>query len=47
MSNIKKLHPGIYIKNAIETMGMTSKEFSIKTGVPEKILLQLLMKNVI
>ena len=42
MSNIRKLHPGIYIKNAIETMEITSKDFSIKTRIPEKILLSII-----
>ncbi len=38
MANIRKLHPGIYIKNAIEAMEMTSKEFSIRTGISERTL---------
>ena len=38
MAVINKLHPGVYIKNAIETMGITFKEFSTKTGISEKTL---------
>jgi len=38
MAVINKLHPGVYIKNAIETMEITFKEFSTKTGISEKTL---------
>ena len=38
MANIKKLHPGVYIKDSLETMNMTSKEFSLRTGISERTL---------
>lgn len=38
MSNIKRFHPGIYIKDSLEVMGMTSKEFSMRTGISERTL---------
>lgn len=38
MSNIKRLHPGIHIKANLETMEMTAKEFSVRTGISERVL---------
>jgi len=32
-SSIKKYHLGVYIKDALEVMKMTTKEFSVKTGI--------------
>lgn len=38
MPTIKRFHPGIYIKDSLEAMEMTSKEFSLRTGISERIL---------
>ncbi len=38
MVNIRRLHPGIYIKESLEAMEMTSKEFSARTGISERTL---------
>ncbi len=38
MANIKKIHPGIYIKESLEVIEMTAKEFSIRTGISERTL---------
>lgn len=38
MANIKMFHPGIYVKDAIDTLGMSSKEFSFRTGISERTL---------
>lgn len=38
MVNIRRLHPGIYIKESLEAMKMTSKEFSARTGISERTL---------
>ena len=35
---IKRYHPGIYLKEALEAMDMTAKEFSIRTGISERSL---------
>ena len=38
MANIRRLHPGIYIKESLEAMEMTSKEFSARTGISERTI---------
>ena len=38
MRNIKRFHPGVYINDALETMGMTNKEFALRTGISERTL---------
>ncbi len=38
MMNIRKLHPGVYIKDALEAMEMSAKEFSLRTGISERTL---------
>lgn len=38
MQNIKKFHPGVYLKDSLETMGMTAMEFSVRTGISERTL---------
>ena len=38
MMNIKAFHPGIYIKDSLDVMEMTSKEFSARTGISERTL---------
>lgn len=38
MANIKSFHPGVYIKDALDAMEMTSKEFSVRTGISERVL---------
>lgn len=36
--NIRKYHPGVYVKDAIEALEMTAKEFSFRTGISERML---------
>lgn len=38
MGNIEKMHPGIYIKDELEVREMTSKEFSIRSGISERTI---------
>ena len=38
MMNIKKYHPGIFIKDALESLDMKSNEFAMRTGVSERTL---------
>ena len=38
MANIRKIHPGVYIKDELEAREMTSKEFSIRSGISERML---------
>lgn len=33
MTNIKKFHPGVFIKENIDTLGITIDELSRKTGI--------------
>ena len=42
MTKIEKIHPGIYVKDYLDAVEMTSKEFSKKTGIPEKTLLSII-----
>lgn len=35
---IKRYHPGVYLKEALEAMDMTAKEFSIRTSISERSL---------
>ena len=39
---IRKFHPGVYIKDALDAMNMSSKEFSIRTGISERTLSDLI-----
>ena len=45
MANIRRLHPGIYIKESLEAMEMTSKEFSARTGISERTLSAIINGN--
>ena len=38
MANIRRLHPGVYIKDNLDVMEMTAKEFSDRTGISERTL---------
>ena len=38
MANIKRFHPGVYIKENLIAMEMTAKEFSYRTGISERTL---------
>lgn len=38
MGSIRRVHPGIYLKNSLEAMEITIKEFAVRTGISEKIL---------
>ena len=38
MKNIKSFHPGLYLKESLQAMEMTAKEFSFRTGISERIL---------
>lgn len=42
MLNNKRFHPGVYIKDALDTLKITSKEFACITGIEEKILSDIL-----
>lgn len=38
MANIRRVHPGVYIKESLLAMEMTAKEFSVRTGISERTL---------
>lgn len=38
MANIKSFHPGVYIQDALESMNMTAREFSLRTGISTRTL---------
>ena len=45
MMNIKRFHPGIYIKDSLEVMEMTAREFSYRTGISERTLSSIINGN--
>ena len=45
MANIKRFHPGVYIKETLETMEMTAREFSARTGIYERTLSTIINGN--
>lgn len=45
MANIKRLHPGVYIKESLLAMEMTSKEFAARTGISERTLSSIINGN--
>ena len=38
MVSIRRVHPGVYIKETLDAMEMTAKEFSFRTGISERTL---------
>lgn len=38
MANIRRIHPGQYIQDELESIDMTAKEFSLRTGISERTL---------
>ena len=40
--SIRRHHPGVYIKDALDALNMSSKEFSIRTGISERTLSDLI-----
>ena len=38
MLNFRKFHPGVYIKDSLDALEMTAREFSIRTGISERTL---------
>ena len=45
MANIRRFHPGIYIKETLEAMEMTAREFSARTGIYERTLSAIINGN--
>lgn len=45
MGNIRKVHPGVYIRESLETMEMTAKEFAARTGISERTLSSIINGN--
>ena len=39
---LRRHHPGVYIKDALDALNMSSKEFSIRTGISERTLSDLI-----
>lgn len=39
---LRRYHPGVYIKDALDALNMSSKEFSIRTGISERTLSDLI-----
>ncbi len=42
MPNTKKFHPGVFIKDSLESLNMSSKEFSARSGISERTLSSLI-----
>ena len=40
--SIRRFHPGVYVKDALDALNMSSKEFSIRTGISERTLSDLI-----
>lgn len=45
MANIRRIHPGEYIKESLLAMEMTAKEFSARTGISERTLSSIINGN--
>lgn len=45
MMNIKRFHPGVYLKDELEVLNMTASEFSLRTGISERTLSGLFNQN--
>lgn len=45
MNRVRRIHPGFYIKESLDAMEMTSKEFSIRTGISERTLSAIINGN--
>ena len=43
--NIRKYHPGAYIKQSIDALGISEKEFSQKSGISEATLSNILLEK--
>ena len=42
MLNIKRFHPGVFLKENLEFLNMNAKEFSLRTGISERTLSDIL-----
>ena len=45
MANIRRFHSGVYIKETLEAMEMTAREFSARTGISERTLSAIINEN--
>ena len=45
MANIRRFHPGMYIKETLEAMEMTARDFSARTGISERTLSAIINGN--
>ena len=45
MMNIKRFHPGLYIKESLSALEMTAKEFAARTGISERTLSAIINGN--
>ena len=45
MANIRRFHLGMYIKETLEAMEMTAREFSARTGIYERTLSAIINGN--
>ena len=45
MANIRRFHPGIYIKETLEAMEMTARDFSARIGISERTLSAIINGN--
>lgn len=39
---LKRYHPGVYVRDALNDLNMSSKEFSIRSGISERTLSDLI-----
>lgn len=42
MASIKRFHPGVYLQDALDAMEMRANEFSLRTGISERVLSSLI-----
>ena len=38
MLNIRRFHPGVYLKDDLEVLNMSAREFSARSGISERVL---------
>ena len=45
IERLKRYHPGVYIKDSLEALNMSNKEFSLRTGISERTLSAVINGN--
>ena len=45
IEKLKRYHPGVYIKDSLDALNMSNKEFSLRTGISERTLSAVINGN--